>query len=75
MNNAKGLFDWALKEGEAKIIDRVLIKVAPKLLAEGIEVSAEDIKNMGSFFVGDEIYSIMKQITEEIVGKSYEGGM
>jgi len=74
MVDAKGLFEWAVQEGEAKVVDRVLIKVVPKLLSAGIRVSAEEISAMDSFFVSEEIFEAMREVVEQIVGKSFEGG-
>ncbi len=72
-NDAKELFLWVSKEGEAKAADRILIKIMPALIKEGIEVTAEDIKSMESFLVSEELFEAIKTVAEDVIGKSYKG--
>lgn len=72
-NDAKELFLWVVKEGEAKAVDRILLKIMPTLIKEGIKVTAEDIKSMDSFLVNTELFETIKTVAEDVIGKSYKG--
>jgi uncharacterized protein YfeS len=70
-NDIKPLFEWAVANGEAKIVDRILMKLMPQFLKEGHRVTSAKIEDLDSFEVSDELYSLVKEMAEEFVGDEY----
>jgi len=69
--DVKGIFKWAKANGDAKIIDRILVKVLPELLKNNIKITEESIQKSQTIEVSDELYNLIKTKSEELVGSSY----
>jgi len=67
----KPLFEWAKENGDANIYDRILMKVMPYLLKENIKLTSEYIENTDIIEVPNDIYKIILQKTEELIGFNY----
>jgi len=69
--DVKGIFKWAKANGDAKIIDRILVKVLPELLKNNIKITEDSIQKSQTIEVSDELYNLIKTKSEELVGSSY----
>lgn len=65
------IFRWAVANGEAIAIDRVLIRIMPQLLNSGVKLTSKGIESSEDIEVDEAVYSLIKETTEEIVGSSY----
>lgn len=68
----KPLFSWAVNNGEAKIIDRILVKLMPELLKQNIKIDQNILNDKNSFLVNESIYNKIKDVTEQLVDKKFE---
>ena len=68
MKDAKHIFTCAIDRSEAMIVDRILVRVLPSLLAHGQMLTADDVKNAEHIPVADELYDHIRQVAEELVG-------
>lgn len=67
----KPVINWAQKNGEAKVVERLLVRVLPDLLEQNIQITAESLNNTHSFEVPDGLYRKFQMVAEELVGKEY----
>lgn len=65
------LLKWAREHGEAKIIDRILIKLMPDFLHYNCPITAEELNTQEYFNVPASLYEKIQKSAEEIVGTSY----
>lgn len=72
MKNLKSVVGWAKQNGEAKIIDRVLLKMLPKLLEKDEKLTSDMLDQQDEVWVEDVIYDQFVAIAEELVGARYE---
>lgn len=72
MQNLKAVVQWAKQNGEAKIIDRVLLKMLPKLLEKDEKLTSDILEQMDEVWVEDVLYDQFVAIAEELVGARYE---
>ncbi len=75
MNNSKDiipLFKWAEANGEAIIIDRVLMKNMPEILKYKVEITRSSIMDKKSLKLDSKLFDILKKTIEELVGSSYK---
>lgn len=72
MKNLKSVVRWAKQNGEAKIIDRVLLKMLPKLLEKDEKLTSDMLDQQDEVWVEDVIYDQFVAIAEELVGARYE---
>lgn len=70
----KPLLKWAFNEGEAKIIDRVLLKLMPQILESKLVITQKDIQDAENFFVSQSLYNDFEEVTQQIVGKKFKQG-
>jgi len=71
LKDVKSVFDWARENGDANIYDRILVKVMPALLSKDLKLTAESIQNATSIEVSKEIYDLIVQAAENLVGAKY----
>ena len=71
MKDIKPVFEWARANGDANIYDRIFVKVMPQLLAEDCKLTSEMLENVESFQVSEELYEIIVQKTQELIGAKY----
>ena len=67
----KPIFEFAIANGEAKIVDRILLKALPVLLKNNIEISSDNVAERPDFNVPNEIYHTIKNIAENLTGKGF----
>jgi len=67
----KPILNWATANGEAKIVDRILIKLLPQFMKEGHKFTAEDIVEFDIYKVSNTLYILVKDVAEKFVGSSY----
>lgn len=72
MKNLKLVVAWAKQNGEAKIIDRVLLKMLPQLLEQNEKLTSEMLDRMDEILVKESLYDQFVSIAEELVGARYE---
>ncbi|NOQ30512.1 MAG: hypothetical protein GQ570_05240 [Helicobacteraceae bacterium] len=72
MKDIKKVFEWAKVNGDAKIIDRILVGLLPELLKNNMKSTSKDIENSKTIDVSDELYNIIKTKSEELVGSSFD---
>jgi hypothetical protein len=68
MKDAKHIFTCAIDRSEAMIVDRILVRVLPSLMAHGQMLTADDVKNAEQLPVSDELYDHIRAVAEELVG-------
>ncbi|MEA1916129.1 MAG: hypothetical protein U9N42_01220 [Campylobacterota bacterium] len=71
LKDVKPLFEWAVLNGDSKIIDRILVKTLPQLVKSGCELTTSSIENSSKVDVPSELYETIKLVTEELVGSSF----
>lgn len=72
MKNLKSVVQWAKQNGEAKIVDRVLLKMLPTLLEKNEKLTSDMLDQMDEVWVEDTLYDQFIAIAEELVGAHYE---
>ncbi len=76
MNNLKNiipLFRWAQANGEATIVDRVLMKNMPEILKSKVKITQNVVDKLEVLEVDVALYEIIKKSTQDLVGSSYAG--
>ena len=73
LRNATPIFTWAQSNGDAAIVDRILIKIMPELMAQGLSTSRNFLKLEKPFEVDASLYELIKKTAETLVGDSYKG--
>jgi hypothetical protein len=68
MKNAKPIFDYAIKQSDVMVVERILVRVLPALVAHGQTLTAESIREAQEIAVPDVLYAHMLQVAEELVG-------
>ena len=71
MENVKPLLEWVHENGEAKAVDRVLMKSLPELLKFGVKIKSNEIANFSEISIPEELFYKLSQIAENVVGKKY----
>jgi len=69
--NIKPILNWAVANGEAKIIDRILMKLLPQFIKEGHKITETIVNDLETIEVSEDLYSLVKKQAEELVGSSY----
>lgn len=71
MKDIKPLMLWAKANGEAKIVDRILVKLLPDLVKANQQVTADMLDHQSVIEIPIELYERMRSIAEDLVGQSY----
>ena len=71
-NDIKPIFNWAVENGEAKIVSRILMKLLPHIIKNELIITEEMVNSAKTLEVSDELYHLVKETAEEIVGNSYK---
>lgn len=71
MRDVKPVFVWAIGNGEAKIVDRILVRILPQLLKSNANITTSSIEESEAIEVAGDIYELVKQTAEELVGASF----
>jgi hypothetical protein len=68
MKDVKHIFNCAIANGEAKIIDRILVRVLPELLKYNQKITSESIIQAQTIDVPDELYNYIRAVAQELTG-------
>ena len=72
IKDIKPILNWAVANGEAKIIDRILMKLLPQFIKIGLKVTEKTINDSKILEVPSELYSLVQRTAEELVGSSFK---
>lgn len=72
MKNVLPIFVWAKANGEAKIIDRILIKTLPELLKHDCKITANQIDTADEINVPINLYDEILHAAETLIGQSFQ---
>jgi hypothetical protein len=72
VKNIIPIFRWAEANGEAKIVDRILVKLLPEMLTHGQKLTTELINQTELVEVPIGLYQAVLNTAEELVGQSFE---
>jgi hypothetical protein len=67
----KPVFRWAKENGDANIYDRIIMKVMPQLLDEGIKLTSETIESQEKIIISNELFDLILEKTQELIGAQY----
>jgi len=67
----KPILNWAVENGEAKIVDRISMKLLPHFLKHNLKLTEDIINSSSVFKVPVELYDLVKSMAEELVSSSY----
>jgi hypothetical protein len=68
VKDAKHIFSCAIANGEAKIVDRILVRVLPELIKSNQKLTSESILASESIEVSDELYDYIRSVAQELTG-------
>ncbi len=68
----KPILNWAVVNGEVKIIDRIFVKLLPQFIKNGYKITENDIQKSDTLEVSIQLYNLVKYTAEELVGSSYK---
>jgi hypothetical protein len=71
MKDIKPLMLWAKANGEAKIVDRILVKLLPDLIKANQQVTADMLDDQTVVEIPSDLYERMQSIAEDLVGQRY----
>ena len=71
MKDIKPLLNWAIQNGESKIVDRILVKLLPEFLAVNQKITPEMIENSDELIVPEKLYLLAKETAENLVSLPY----
>lgn len=69
--DVKPIIDWAQANGEAKVVERLLVKLLPDLMEHDMQVTAQSFVESDTFDVPESLYKKIQTVAEELVGKDY----
>lgn len=69
--DVKPIFDWAIANGEAKIVDRILVKLMPQMIAHGCQLTSATIEENSVIEVPQVLFEQILNTAQEFVGISY----
>ena len=70
--DVKAIFKWANQIGDANITHRILGKAMPFLIKEGLFLKDDMINSSESLEVSEEIFKIIKDSAESLLGTAFE---
>lgn len=68
MKDAKPVFVCAMAHSESMIVDRILVRVLPELMAHGQMLTAAAIQQAEHIWVPDALYAHIRAVAQELVG-------
>lgn len=68
MKDAKHIFNCAAQKGEAKIAERILVRVLPELIKYDKKLTLEIIEASDTLMVPDELYGYICEVAQELTG-------
>jgi hypothetical protein len=71
MRDIKPLMAWAKANSEAKIVDRILVKLLPVLVKNGLTLTIDQLETQERLEVSEELYAQIQAVTEALVGQPY----
>ena len=74
MRDASEIFQWAKERGDANVIDRIIVKILPSLLANNITLSSSMIENAQQIMVSDGLYEMINETAKNLIDSDINGG-
>lgn len=71
MKNAKPIFDYAVAQSDVMVVERILVRLLPALVAHGESLTAQSIWQAEEIAVPDALYAHIVQVAEELVGSQF----
>jgi hypothetical protein len=68
VKDAKHIFLCAMAHSESMIVDRILVRVLPELMAHGQMLTTETIDHTEHIWVPEALYEHIRAVAEELVG-------
>ena len=68
----KPILIWAAANGEAKIVDRILMKLLPEFIKDGHKITEKTIATTNKIEVSNDLYELVKNMAEELVDSSFD---
>jgi len=72
MKNIKPIFEWAKLNGDASVIDRIVIKLLPAFIQQDFKITSQLIESSENIEVSDELYELILSTAQELVGSSFK---
>ncbi len=72
MKNIKPIFEWAKLNGDASVIDRIVIKLLPAFIQHDFKITSQLIESSENIEVSDELYELILSTAQELVGSSFK---
>jgi len=73
MKNIKPVFECAKQNGDATVIDRIVIKLLPQFIKHDFKITSQMIESSDNIEVSDELYNLIEDTAIELVGSSCKG--
>jgi hypothetical protein len=73
VKDAKHIFVCAKANSESMIVDRILVRVLPELMAHGQMLTTEAIEKTEHIWVPQALYDHIRAVAEELVGLHCRG--
>lgn len=71
MQDVKPIFDWATRNGDVKVVGRILIKLLPIMLKHNIQLTESMIKESDAIDIPDALYDEVLNMAVSLVGQPY----
>ena len=71
MKDIKPLMEWAKANSEAKIVDRIFVKLLPLFVKKELILTVAMLETQARLDVPIDVYDQIKMVAEELVGLSY----
>ena len=71
MKNAKPIFDHAVAQSDVMVVERILVRLLPALVAHGQTLTAESIRQAEQIAVPAALYAHILDVAEELVGNPF----
>ncbi len=68
MKDVKPIFTCAKANGEAKIVDRILVRILPELIKHGQKMTSDSIDQAVTLEVPNELYQHIRGVAQALTG-------
>ncbi len=67
MKNIKPVFEWAKLNGDAVIVDRIIVKLLPEFVKHNFKITVQEINSSEIIEVSDELYELIENTAKELI--------
>lgn len=71
MQDVKPIFDWAARNGDVKVVSRILIKLLPIMLEHNIQLTESMVKESDAIDIPDALHDEVLNMAVSLVGQPY----